>query len=890
MINVTGGLTKETLRKEFSKNADQYYKVALFDREGFTRKQCKICKKYFWSAGKRDKCEDSSHTEYSFFKKKPIEISYVDFWKKFADFFKKNGHKEIKKYPVVSRWRKDLYFTIASIQDFQRVESGKMGFEYAANPLIVPQICLRFGDIENVGVTGRHFTGFMMAGQHSFDYPKEGYWKDRCIELNYEFVTKILGVNKEDLVYSEDVWAMPDFSEFGPCLESFANGAELVNSVFTEFEYANGKVRELEGKVVDVGWGFDRLLWFYTGYDNAYEAVFHNVLEKVRKKTGKDFETDAFKKFARVAGELDVDVLKNAREREGELLKKVGISLEDYEKKIKPVQGLYAVFDHTRTLMFAISDGALPSNIGGGYNLRIILRRAFDFIERYSLGIDLPDIARLIAEDLEPLYPELIESLNGKEFETVVKIERERYNKSRENAKQLVSNIISKGKQIDITQLKTLYESNGITPEFLTNAAAAKGVALKLPENVYENLIEGDLVKKEKQKKSEVILPEGLKSTKQLYYDFKTEAKPKVLFVKGKYAVFDETPFYPEGGGQAADRGKIDGITVKDVQKYGDIIVHTLEKDADFKVGATVDAQVDKDARRRLTAHHTATHLISAASRKFLGRHAWQEGTRKEPEKAHIDIAHYDKLSEKELRGIESVANGWIFDGIRVEANCIPRGEAEAKYGFEIYQGHGIPTKTMRIVTIHDKKGKVLDAQACGGLHAVNQESILGIIKIINSYRSHDGIVRIEFVAGPSGLEYFDREDAELHDASHLLNAELFRIHEKIAEVKREQQANYDKLKEYMNTVASEMTVSLKGVKQIDKEVDFPRDVMRKIADQLVKEDKSRIVVLRNRQGEIICIAGEDSKKSAIDYLKEKTRGKEFLGGGSAKYAEGRLK
>ncbi len=891
ILDLSGELSKDILRQEFSKNADKYYKVRLFDKEGFTRRQCKICKKNFWSVGERDSCGDSSHTEYSFFKSNPVEISYAGFWKKFADFFKRNGHTEINKYPVVSRWRKDLYFTIASIQDFQRVEAGKMGFEYSANPLIVPQICLRFGDIENVGVTGRHFTGFMMAGQHSFNYPKEGYWKDRCIELNYEFVTTVLGVKKEDLVYSEDVWAMPDFSEFGPCLESFANGAELVNSVFTEFEFVNGKVHELEGKVVDVGWGFERLLWFYTGYDNAYEAVFHNVLEKVRKKTGKDFETDLFKRFARVSGELDVDVLKNAREREAQLLKKVGISEEEYQKKIKPVQGLYAVFDHTRTLLFAISDGALPSNIGGGYNLRIILRRAFDFIERYDLGIDIPAVARMIAEDLAPLYPELIESLDDKTFDAVIRIEHERYENSRENARQLVSNIISRGKEIDIKQLKTLYESNGITPEFLTNAAASKGVVLKLPENVYENLIEGDLVAKEKQKKKELVLPEGLKPTVQLYYEFKTDANPKVLFVKGNHIVLDETPFYPEGGGQAPDRGTINGIRVTDVQKYaGDIIVHTLEKDASFKSGSTAEARVDRDARRRLIAHHTATHLISAASRRLLGRHAWQEGTRKDPEKAHIDIAHYDKLSEDELRGIESIANGWIFEGIKVEANYIPRGEAESKYGFEIYQGHGIPTKTMRIVTIKDKHGTVLDAQACGGLHAVNQESILGIIKIINSYRSHDGIVRIEFVAGPSALEYFDREDAELHEDSRLMNAELFKVHDKIIEAKREQKANYDKLNVYMNAIASEMADSLKDEMMIDKIVDLPRTAMRKIADQIVKADDSKIVVLRNKQNEILCIAGENSKKSAIKYLKERIKGKEFVGGGSDRYAEGKIR
>ncbi|MEM3839177.1 MAG: alanine--tRNA ligase [Candidatus Micrarchaeaceae archaeon] len=889
-IEIKGQLSKERLREEFSKNANLYYKVNIFEEEGFTRKQCKICKKYFWSIGEREVCEDSSHTEYTFFKKKPVDIGYTEFWSKFAEFFKKNGHAEIKKYPVVSRWRKDLYFTIASIQDFQRIEAGEMGFEYSANPLIVPQICLRFGDIENVGVTGRHFTGFMMAGQHSFNYPKEGYWKDRCIELNFNFFTKVLGVKKEELVYSEDVWAMPDFSEFGPCLETFSNGAELVNSVFTQFELANGATRELEGKVVDVGWGFDRLLWFYTGYDNAYEAVFHSVLEKVRKKTGKDFETEPFKKFAKVAGELDVDVMKNARERELQLLKKVGLSEKEYQTKVRPLQGLYAVFDHARTLLFAISDGALPSNIGGGYNLRIILRRSLDFIERYGLGIDLPTIAKMIADELNPLYPELSESLEDKTFDSVIEIERERYWKSRESAKQLVSNIISKGREIDMKQLKTLYESNGITPEFLANAASSKGVELKLPENIYENLIEGDLVKSKKQPKQELNLPAGLKPTGQLYYKFMTDAKPKVIFTQGKYVVLDETPFYPEGGGQAPDRGTINGIKVIDVQKYaGDVIVHTLEKDPDFKVGSAVTASVDKDARMRLTAHHTATHLISAASRKFLGRHAWQEGTRKEPEKAHIDIAHYDKLDASQLGEIEAIVNRWLFNGIKVEANYIPRGEAEAKYGFEIYQGHGVPSKTMRIVTIMDKQGNLIDAQACGGLHAINQESILGLVKIINSYRSHDGIVRIEFVAGPSALDYFRNEDLELHEVSRLLNAELFKVHEKVIEIKEEQQASYDLIKDYINVMAEVMAESLKGEKVVERQIDLPREVMRKIADKMIKSDYSKIVLFKNSQNEVICIAGEKSNKSAISFIRDRSNGKKFIGGGSDRYAEGRL-
>jgi len=151
-------------------------------------------------------------------------------------------------------------------------------------------------------------------------------------------------------------------------------------------------------------------------------------------------------------------------------------------------------------------------------------------------------------------------------------------------------------------------------------------------------------------------LPE-LPKTEQLYYSFATESKSTILFVKDTYLVLDKTPFYPEGGGQEADHGTINGIEVIDVQKLGDIIVHIMKERVEgkdkFKVGELAEAKVDVERRNRLIAHHTATHLINATCREVLGKHAWQEGSNKGFSKAHIDIAHYDKLSESEVNEIE---------------------------------------------------------------------------------------------------------------------------------------------------------------------------------------------------------------------------------------------
>ncbi|MGC8710484.1 MAG: alanine--tRNA ligase [Candidatus Micrarchaeia archaeon] len=878
-------LSKESLREQFSKDFKEYYSTELFEREGFKRRKCKICGRYFWSIRDRDTCDDPIHTQYTFFSDKPTNISYYEFWKKFEEFFKKNGHEIIKRYPVVSRWRQDLYFTIASIQDFQRIENGKMSFEYNANPLIVPQICLRFSDIENVGVTGRHFTSFMMAGQHAFNWPKEGYWRDKTIELNFNFLTGVLGVKKENLVYHEDVWAMGDFSEFGPCLESFSNGNELVNSVFTQFQSFNGNVSELQGKVVDVGWGFERLLWFYTGHENAYEAVFHNQIEEIKKKTGIEFDSNLFKKFSMAAGELNVDEVKNVDVLEKKIFEKTGITSKIYNEKLRPIQAIYSILDHTRTTLFAVNDGSLPSNIGGGYNLRVLLRRMFAFIEEYKLDISIQEIAKSIAKDLNGLYPELESSLDT--FGNVVEVEKERYAKSKASARKLVESIIAKNKPIGAEEAKVLYESHGVTPEFISAIAKEKKIDIELSENVYSQIVESDFVKKEKAKKIEIDLPE-LPATAQLYYEFAVESKSKVLYAKDKYIVLDKTPFYPEGGGQEPDTGTINGINVVNVQKVGNVIVHVLDssisKSSYFEQGSEVVAKVNEVRRNRLIAHHTATHLISACSREILGKHAWQEGASKAPDKAHIDIAHYEKLSEEQVKAIENKVNSYIMNGIKVSVSEMDRGEAESKYGFTIYQGHGVPAKKMRIVTITTKEGKLIDAEACGGLHAVNREYLLGLVKIIGSYRIHDGVDRMEFVAGGAALDYFRMEDSQLQKMSPLLNLEKDKVYEGVVSLKEKQKELY---KNY--TLVVELAAKAIADSSIEKseyviEINAPVELMRGVAQELTK--KRNCIALVKSKDYCVCISS--SSKSAIEFAKSTL--KNFSGGGSAKVAEGKLK
>ena len=184
-------VSKAEILRQLQKEPEKYWKVGVFEKEGFQRKVCPSCGKGYWTLQEdRAHCPDPGcGEEYGFIGDTiaKSKTDYIETWKLFEKFFVKNGHASIPRYPVISRWREDLFFNIASIVDFQRFDEGVMTFDYPENPLIVPQICLRFNDISNVGVTGRHHSCFMMPGQHAFNMPKEGYDKDHCIDLNFKF-------------------------------------------------------------------------------------------------------------------------------------------------------------------------------------------------------------------------------------------------------------------------------------------------------------------------------------------------------------------------------------------------------------------------------------------------------------------------------------------------------------------------------------------------------------------------------------------------------------------------------------------------------------------------------------------------------------------------------
>ncbi len=868
-------LTKDLLRKEFSQNYKDYYQVEVFEKEGFTRKTCS-CGKSYWSVGDTPNCGDSIHAPYSFFKQAKSRDDYVSFWKKYAAFWKKNGHTIITRYPVVSRWRPDLYFTMASIQDFQRLEKGKMTFEYPANPLMVPQISLRFNDIANVGVTGRHFSCFTMAGQHAFNYPKEGYWKDRCLELNFEFLTKVLGVKKADLTYTEDVWAMGDFSAFGPCVESFANGLELVNSVFMQYSFLKDQRRELDIKVIDVGWGFERLLWYSNGDYTAFDSVFPREIKFMESKAGLQVDKALFHKYAALASKLDADEGSVMSYEEKRIAKELGKTPEELRKSIFPLQAIYAIADHSRTLLFAISDGSLPSNVGGGYNLRVILRRALGFMDEYGFNFTLDEIIDMVAEDLKPVYPELAENLPS--VHKILEVETARYGESRKKATGIVESLVSATGKLTTEKMTTLYESHGITPELIEKVASDMKKQIEIPTNFYSKITK----KTFKEKEEEIqIDASGLPPTEILYYEGKTEAKAKVLKIDGNRVVLDKTIFYPEGGGQATDSGTMGGIPVIRADKVGDIIVHTLKQAPNFKVGEQVACSVDLDRRNALMRHHTATHLVNAACRKVLGTHVWQAGAKKEPEMAHLDITHYEKIPAPVLREIEILANRYVYENHTVKKTVMDRGEAEQKYGFILYQGGGSPGKRIRVIDIDG-----LDAEACGGLH-VDRTGDIGLIKIISESRIQDGINRIEFKAGAPAIAYIQGQEEIIRKASEELHVQPLHLPEAVSKFFREWKEMAKKAESMTGEIASAQIEKLIAGKEGMIKANLPVDQKSLRTLALTLQSAGRAGVLIGKENIVVCVG--DSKHKAREMLLELTKQFGGNGGGDDNLAMGKL-
>jgi len=868
-------LDKNQILKEFSADPDRYYKVKLFEEQGFIRKACTKCGRFFWTLdASRTLCPDDGTDTYSFIGDPPTtkRFDYTQAWKQVEEFFVKNNHTSVSRYPVVCRWRDDLYFTIASVVDFQRVMGSKVVFEFPANPLVVPQTCLRFNDLENVGVTGRHFSSFCMIGQHSIP-EKGGYWKDECVDLDFRLLTQQFGIKKEEVVFVEDVWS--GGGSFGSSLEYFVRGLELGNAVFTEFQGELGQHTTLDQKIIDMGAGLERFAWITNGTPTAYDCCFGPVNQILFEKIGIDSDSEMLKKyFTEIAKEIDhFDDLNQVRRL---AVKNAGIAEDQIKKIITPLEGMYLIADHLRTLIFAIADGALPSNVGGGYNLRMMLRRINGTINRLNLKLDIDELIDAHIDYLKDTYPELDQK--REDVKTILKLESSRYEESKIHMKKKAEKIREKGVP-SVNELITLYESDGITPEYLKEIDAIS----EIPSQFYSKL--SDLHQSEKKKAITELPLEELPETETLFYkDDPMEFEAKVIKVIGDQVVLDRTSFYARGGGQEPDLGTISGFNVVNVDKHASIIVHKLEGGVPNE-GDTVSCKVDETRRSNITKNHTSTHIINVSSRGVLGSWIWQHSAFKDDDHARLDITHHSSLTDEQVKQIEDAANQMVKENYPVNIDYYDRGTAEQKYGFKIYQGGVVPVKSVRIVSIEDK-----DIEACGGTH-VKKTGDIELIKITKTKRIQDGVVRIEFVSGPTAFQYVkdQEEESKRKEQQAVVKQQL----------EKQREENKDKAKEKIPVFIERILdgesleaeeINSKGKLCFTSSDNYDDYFHQNFGKKLVAKDNTAAFCGIFEAGptiRVIIFAGEESGVNAGDIAKELASILGGSGGGDAKFAQG---
>ncbi|OGD45528.1 alanine--tRNA ligase [Candidatus Bathyarchaeota archaeon RBG_13_46_16b] len=892
---------------------EKEYSLPFFKEAGYVRKLCPKCGEYFWTQNsEQETCGEATSegcASYTFINDPPTKRSYSlrEMREAFLSYFEKHGHARVKPYPVVARWREDIYLTHASIIDFQPYVTEGIA-PPPANPLVISQPCIRMTDIANTGPTfGRHMTIFEMGGAHAFNYPdKEVYWKDQTVRYHQDWVTKDLGVKSEEIVYKEGVWV--GGGNAGPDVECIIRGMEVATLVFMQFKVVNNEFVKLPIRTVDTGYGIDRYAWVSQGVLSGFHAIYGDLLGKIFKMAGMTkVDEKLLKKIAEVSGLVSLDKTASrfkTRKKEAEL---VGLTVNELDKFLSPIENAFAVADHTKCLSFILSEGVVPSNIQEGYLARLLFRRVYRLLRMLNIPEKLYDIVDMQINYWDKDFPLLKEMQN--EIVEMLHVEEEKFEDTIKRGEGMVKRIskdlkAKKKKEIPVGTLTELYDSHGLPPEIVKKAAEDEGLGVDIPDNFYALIAQRHMqtskpveeieAKQEEWLKNKIA---GIAETKMLYYQdqYMKEFSAKVIkVIGGEYVVLDQTCFFPEGGGQPADSGyltfKGKKIEVVDVQKVGRVIVHKVKGADSPKEGSTIKGHIDWEKRYSLMKNHTATHVIGGAAKRVLGQHIWQFGTQKGVESSRLDISHYRRLSLEEMQKIETLANEAIMRNIPVETSWMLRNEAEARYGFRLYQGGAVPGKEIRVVRAGD-----WDVEACAGTHLRNTGE-LGFIKIIHSERVQDGVERLTYSVGIPAVKAVQANERLLWKVSETLTAPIEKL-DKTAEklVKELKEATVERRKLIKELAERESMAAgtkiaceveeVDGVKLVKRDFKEDMDVDRMVqtANEIIKRDESVIAIFYgsdSKNARIMVMAGKTALGKGADAGQAVREASSIIGGG----------
>ena len=768
---------------------EQEYQLSYFKDGGFIRKQCPKCGGYFWTRNEeKETCGDAPCDEYTFIGSPAFSKEYdlTGMREAFLSFFEANGHTRIDRYPVIARWRDDIYLTIASIADFQPfVTSGIV--PPPANPLCISQPCIRLDDLDSVGRSGRHLTNFEMMAHHAFNGPdKEIYWKDETVEYCDRLLSD-LGIVR-DVTYKEEPWA--GGGNAGPCLEVLVGGLEIATLVFMDMcESGDGEI-DIKGKqyakmdnyIVDTGYGLERFVWASKGSPTIYDAIFPETVNKVMEHAGiehslQDHEyAKVLAQNARLSGLFDLDLTTDLENLRKTVAKAIGINVERLKAIIEPVEKVYAIVDHSRCLAFMLGDGIVPSNAKAGYLARLVIRRMLRQMDALKLDVPIADLVEMQLSSIgDPAYLHRLDTARE-----ILDLEEEKYRQVISKGRRLLARSVKKfgdAGTIPTSQLIEWYDTYGIPPEVTKEVADSESIGIDLPDNFYSMVASTHAAAPAEV--SETPYAEYadrlkfLPKTLRLFYDEPSHAtfEAVVLDVFDNHVVLDQTLFYPEGGGQPADHGTIAApdivLRVVDVQSANGIILHEVDEPEDdltylVKKGDIVSGTIDSKRRFAHTQHHTATHIVNHCAKVVLGDHVWQTGAQKSETKARLDITHFKRITDEEFYEIERLANEEVVKNQRVYTEWMDRIDAEKEHGFVLYQGGVPPGSDIRVVRVGG------DVEACAGTH-LRYTGMIGQIKLLHTERIQDGVERIEFAAGAAAVLASQTRDNILNSACSIL-------------------------------------------------------------------------------------------------------------------------
>lgn len=807
----------------------------------------------------------------------------------FLDFFKEKGHAVEPSASLIPHDDPSLLWINSGVATLKKYFDGRV---IPDNPRITnAQKSIRTNDIENVGKTARHHTFFEMLGNFSIG----DYFKEESIVWAWEFLTseKWLGFDPNRLsvtVHPEDeeayqIWkdkiGIPeeriirlegnfwDIGEgpSGPNTEIFydrgekygndPNDPELYpggendrylevwNLVFSQFNHnPDGSYTPLPKKNIDTGMGLERVV---------------SIIQDVPT----NFDTDLF-----------IPIIEATE----------SISREKYRSDQEKDVAFKVIADHIRTVTFAVSDGALPSNEGRGYVLRRLLRRAVRYAK--ALNINRPfmyELVPVVAEIMVDYYPEVKEKTEF--IQQVIKSEEERFLETLNEGLSILSSVIQKQKEagsnmIPGKEVFRLYDTYGFPIELTQEYAEDENMIIDLKGFEKEMEMQRERARKARQEVDSMQVQGGVLAdikdeSEFVGYDTLNANGKVIAIIKDDQLVneahegeevqiiLDKTPFYAESGGQIADEGIIENkevqIHVKDVQKApnGQHLHNVIIQKGTLKKDMEVYASVDPKARKAVVKNHTATHLLHQALKDVLGDHVNQAGSLVTPTRLRFDFSHFGQVKQEELDEIERIVNEKIWNSIPVSIDYKPLEEAKAMGAMALFgEKYG---KIVRVVQVGD-----YSIELCGGCHVENTASI-GLFKIVSETGIGAGTRRIEAVTGEQAYRYLSDQISLLKEAAAKLKtnpsnlvSRMESIQAEIRELERENESLKAKLGNLEASNVVEKAVEVNGVTILATKVNVKdMNSLRTMVDELKQKLGSAIVVLGTAsEGKVNLVAG----------------------------------